>query len=350
VALDAPAPPPGAGPRPEHDLPVTTRPRPLGGAPSAEHDLETEVESRAKVTRVVSANTSVWKRLVEIWRSRELLVYLVRTEIKVKYKNSFLGLLWSMLSPAMTLLVYTLVFGVALKNGIPNFVIFLFSGLLLWNFFQTGVITSTGVVVNNAGLVKKVSFPREILALASIGSAGVFFFFQACVMVLFMVLLHQVPAWELLWLLPVAIIPMIVFASAMAIFLAAVNVYLRDTQHLVTVIVGAAWFWACPIVYTYWHTAAAGLHKYHLTWLYFMNPVTPLVMTFQRVLYNKMGRVALTLHHAPGTPPSYATLLPPWGPMTYVVADMAVLGVALVLFYFAMVVFGRLAGNFAEEL
>jgi ABC-2 type transport system permease protein len=316
----------------------------------ADPDLESDQATRNKTTRVVSANISVWQRLVEIWRCRELLVYLVRTEIKVKYKNSFLGLLWSMLSPAMTLLVYTLVFGVALKNGIPNFVIFLFSGLLLWNFFQTGVITATGVVVNNAGLVKKVSFPREILALASIGSAGVFFFFQSCVMILFMLLLHQVPAWTLLWLVPVAIIPMIVFASALAIFLAAVNVYMRDTQHLVEVLVGAAWFWACPIVYSFQHTASAGLHKYHLTWLYFLNPVTPLVMTFQRVLYNRMGRVALTLHHAPGTPPSYATLLPPWGPLTYVWASAAALGVSLVLFYLAMMLFGRLAGNFAEEL
>ena len=77
-------------------------------------------------------------------------------------------------------------FGVFLKNGIPNFVIFLFSGLLLWNLFQTAAITATGVVVNNAGLVKKVAFPREILALAAVGSASVFFFFQSCVMVLFM--------------------------------------------------------------------------------------------------------------------------------------------------------------------
>ena len=69
----------------------------------ADPDLDRDRLTRNKTTRVVSANISVWQRLAEIWRSRELLVYLVRTEIKVKYKNSFLGLLWSMLSPAMTL-------------------------------------------------------------------------------------------------------------------------------------------------------------------------------------------------------------------------------------------------------
>ena len=75
----------------------------------------------------------------------------------------------------------------------PNFVIFLFAGLLLWNLFSLGVLTGTGVVVNNAGIVKKVSFPREILALAAVGSACVFFFFQAIVMVIFMVVLHTAP-------------------------------------------------------------------------------------------------------------------------------------------------------------
>ena len=341
MALEAPAPSPGAGP------PQAGRrkaPPPPDRVPDA--SPMAEAGGVAKVTRVVAANISVWARIAEIWRSRELLVYLVRTEIKVKYKNSFLGLVWSMLSPAMTLAVYTVVFGLFLRNGIPNFVIFLFSGLLLWNFFSTGVQTATGVVVNNAGLVKKVSFPREILALAAIGSAGVFFFFQACVMVIFLLAFQSSPAWSLLWLLLVALVPMLVFASALAVFLAAVNVYMRDTQHLVEVLVGAAWFWACPIVYSYQNTVAAHLKNHGLTWVYFLNPITPLVMTFQRVLYNKTGLVRLKI----AGPPQYAHILPSWGPLTYVWADALVLVVSVVFLYIAMVVFGRLAGNFAEEL
>ena len=129
----------------------------------------------------------------EIWLSRELLIYLVRTEIKVKYKNSVLGLVWSMVAPAMTLAIYFFVFSVLLDNKMPNFVIYLFAGLLLWNLFSLGVLTGTGVVVNNAGIVKKVSFPREILALAAVGSACVFFFFQSIVMVIFMVVLRAPP-------------------------------------------------------------------------------------------------------------------------------------------------------------
>ena len=190
------------------------------------------------------------KRLREIWLSRELLIYLVRTEIKVKYKNSVLGLVWSMVAPAMTLAIYFVVFQIVLGNKMPNFVIFLFAGLLLWNLFSLGVLTGTGVVVNNAGIVKKVSFPREILALAAVGSACVFFFFQAIVMVIFMVVLHTAPDLAYLPVLLLALVTGVVLASAIAVLLSSINVYLRDTQHLIEVIL-TAWFWACPIVYAY---------------------------------------------------------------------------------------------------
>src|SRR5580704_1587750 len=107
-----------------------------------------------------------------------------------------------MIAPAMTLAIYFVVFQFISKNGIPHFVIFLFSGLLIWNLFQLGVQTGTGVIVNNAGIVKKVSFPREILALAAVGSATVFFFFQAIVMVIFLVAFHSSPDWKYLPLVP----------------------------------------------------------------------------------------------------------------------------------------------------
>jgi ABC-2 type transport system permease protein len=342
--LEVPTPAPRTEPAPEPD-----DERGENTALRAVRPARAQTDGRGKTTRVVSAEVSLRQRLREIWGARELLIYLVRTEIKVKYKNSVLGLVWSMISPAMTLAVYTVIFAFFLKNGIPNFVIYLFSGLLLWNLFQTAVTTATGVVVNNSGLVKKVAFPREILALAAVGSAGVFFFFQSCVMVLFMLGLGTAPAWHLLWLLPVALVPTLVLAGALALLLASVNVYLRDTQHLVEVLVGAAWFWACPIVYSYQGQVAAKLTEHGLKWLYFANPMTPLVMTFQRVLYNRTGLVALTTAHPPGHP-NLEQLLPSWSALSYVRMDAIVLVVGVALFFVGLVVFGRLAGNFAEEL
>jgi ABC-2 type transport system permease protein len=296
-----------------------------------------------KVTRVVSPTISVPQRVREIWLSRELLVYLVRTEIKVKYKNSVLGLVWSMIAPAMTLAIYFIVFQFIAKNGIPHFVIFLFSGLLLWNLFQVGVQTATGVVVNNSAIVKKVSFPREILALASIGSAGVFFFFQAIVMVIFLFAFHSAPAWNYLPLVPLALLAALVLASGLAILLSAVNVYLRDTQHLIEVVM-TAWFWACPIVYSFQNQVAARLSQHGVTWLYFLNPMTPLVLSFQRVLYGKVTVVSTVAPHP------VVSELPPHSFAWYAMLDVGVLGAGLVIFYFALIVFGRLEGNFAEEL
>ncbi len=109
------------------------------------------IASRSKPTRVVAARVSLWLRLGELWRARELFFFLVRKEIKVKYKNSALGFLWSMLNPALTLAVFYVLFTFFLPNGIPNFVIYMFSAMLVWNLFQTAVLTGTSTIVSNAG-------------------------------------------------------------------------------------------------------------------------------------------------------------------------------------------------------
>ena len=338
MTLRVPAPPPGAEPPSGEPGPEHVSDASVFAEPALRGDLAT----RSKVTRVVSGDVGLRDRLVEIWRSRELLRNLVRTEISVKYKNSVLGIIWSMISPAMTLAIFFVVFQFIAKNGVPHFVIFLFSGLLVWNLFQLGVLSATGVVVNNSGLVKKVSFPREILALASIGSASVFFVFQAIVMVIFMVAFHAQPDWSLLWLLPLAFAALIFLAVSLAIFLSAVNVYLRDTQHLVEVLL-TAWFWASPIVYAY-APLAKKMALHHIpVWIYFLNPMTPIVLTYQRVIYNHVF-VINTVTHQP------YQVLPVWGWSRYVEIDLAVMAVGVVLTGLALLVFGHLEGNFAEEL
>ena len=302
-------------------------------------------ESRhAQNTRIVTPTISVWQRLREIWLSRELIIYLVRTEIKVKYKNSVLGLVWSMVAPAMTLAIYFVVFQIVLGNKQPNFVIFLFAGLLLWNLFSLGVLTGTGVVVTNSGIVKKVSFPREILALAAVGSACVFFFFQAIVMVIFLIVLHSGPDYAYIPVLLLALVTGIILASAIGILLSAINVYLRDTQHLIEVVL-TAWFWACPIVYAYQQNIGEKLGPKGLTWVYFLNPIVPLVLSFQRCIYAHP-----TVYKTINGVVVQFLVLPEKGMLWYVGLDLAVLFLSVILFLVALAVFGRLEGNFAEEL
>jgi ABC-2 type transport system permease protein len=269
-------------------------------------------------------------------------VFLVRKELKVKYKNSVLGLLWSLLNPLLTLLIYVVVFQLILGSGIPDFALFLFSGLLVFNIFQNGVLGGTGSVVDNAGIVKKVAFPREILPLASVGTNLMFFVFQVVVMVIFLVAFRHAPAWSELWLVVPALAAAVVFSAALAVFLSAVTVYLRDIKHLVEVLM-TLWFWSVPVVYGY-GTIAGKLASHRIpTFVYLLNPLVAPVLSFQRSLYDIVAytsKGSTTVTH----------LLPTRGALWFFGADLAVLAVSAAFFLVALAVFVRLEGNFAEEL
>lgn len=291
---------------------------------------------------VVKPKMSLRKRLTNTYRYRDLLFGLIGKEISVKYKNSALGIVWSMLNPAMYILIYFLVFQKVLKNGVPDYAIFLPSGLLVWNLFQTSISAATTAVVDNAGLVKKVSFPREILALASVGAAFVFFLFQAIVLIIFMIIFRVLPTWGYLWLVPIAMVALLIFASALAVFLSAVNVYLRDTRHLIEVLL-VAWFWGTPVVYPYMELAVP-INKHGLLWVYLLNPVVTPVVTFQRALYGKVSPISTNAAHA------VINILPSAGQGWYLTHLLVTIVVGIVLFVGALYVFGRLEGNFVEEL
>jgi len=231
----------------------------------------------------VSRRPNPLERLRHVWRYRELLGNLVRKELKVKYKNSVLGFVWTLLNPALYLVVFSLVFQEVLRVQIPYYAIFFLSGLLVWNFFSTALTAGTMSITSNAQLVQKVWFPREILPLAAIGAAMVHFLLQAIVLVGALALFRRAPSFEYLPAVPVAFLVLLVLAAALAIGLSAINVYLRDTEHLLELAL-LAWFWLSAVVYPYRQVAVRlGPAR---EWLASLNPVIPIVLTFQRVLYN----------------------------------------------------------------
>ncbi len=307
-------------------------------------------QSHDRIT-VVNGKVQLGQRLKDLWLNRDLLVLLVRTELKVKYKGSVLGFAWSMLNPALVLAIYYMVFKIIARNHQPNFAIWLFAGLLVWNLFSGAALGSTGVVVGKAGIVKKVAFPRELLALSVVGVTVVLFAIQVVVLLLAMVLFGITPDFHMVAILPLALVALLVFTGALSVFLSAVNVYLRDTQHLTEVLL-MAWFWGTSIVYTYGTIFLSGYQKDHpsLKWIqyaYLFNPVEPIVMTFQRAIYGKT-KYSWT---PPGTKtPIIYHVLPTWGVGTYAGMLGIVLVVSIGLFLLALIVFGRLEGNFAEEL
>ncbi len=301
-------------------------------------------QSHDQIT-VVNGKVQLGQRLRDLWTNRELLFLLIRTELKVKYKNSVLGYVWSMLNPALVLTIYYVVFKIIARNHQPNFAIWLFAGLLVWNLFNVAAMSSTSVVVGKAGIVKKVAFPRELLALSVVGVSMVLFAIQAVVLVAALLLFGIAPDFTFVAILPLAIVALVVFTSAVSIFLSAVNVYLRDTQHLTEVLL-MAWFWATSIVYTYGQIFLSGEQKNHpsLNWLQYVflcNPITPIAMTFQRAIYG------VTQYSYQG---KVYHVLPTWGVGTYAGLVGIVLAASVGLFLLALIVFGRLEGNFAEEL
>jgi ABC-2 type transport system permease protein len=312
--------------------------RPAGPRSGLADDLAASFSPRGSreelPLQIVAPRVSTLHRLKEIWSSRELLGFLIRKELKVRYKNSVLGFLWSFLNPAMVLIIYWVVFSKIEHTPIPDFAIYLFCGLLPWNLFNTAVLSSSGTLVSNAGIVKKVAFPREVLALAQVGVATAYFFFQTCILVIFLVGFRVLPVWRFLPVLLLALVCDLIFTAALSLILSALNVYMRDIEHLIQVVL-VALFFAEPIVYPF-NLISPHLVKNHIVWLYLLNPLTPIVLAFQRCLYAGI--------------PTAAGNIANYGPGFYLEMLGGVLAFSLVLFYLAMVIFRRVEGNFAEEL
>ncbi len=271
---------------------------------------------------------------VEIWQYRELLGNLIRKELKVKYKDSVLGFVWSLLMPLVQLGVYWLVIGKFLGAGaIPSYGVFIFCGLAVWTLFSEILSTATTSVVFNSGLVKKVYFPRELFPLAATGAAVVNFGFQLVILLIADVIAGiGTGEWPDLRYLPMpilALLMLVVFATACGLLLSAANVYLRDVQHLITVVL-MLWFWVTPIIYNASRvdrTLPSALYQ-----VYLMNPMASVVFAFQKFFWPQGDGSGFEF-----TGSIYGRL-------------GVLLAVSLAFLWFAQRVFAKAQGNFAQEL
>jgi ABC-2 type transport system permease protein len=281
----------------------------------------------------------VGSRSRELWGYREILVNLVRKELKVKYTASFLGAIWSLLNPVVFLAVFSFVV-VVLGNRVPDFPVFLLSGLLAWNLFSSSLLQGSRSVIDNASLVKKVAFPREILPLAAIGVAMFDFALQTAVLLLFIVISGHGVGVEALVLYPLSLAALLTFTTAATLWTSALNVRYRDVGHLLNLGL-LVWFWMTPIVYqaalvqdALGDRTILGISAWNL---YLANPLTPIVLGFQRALYGdpiQEGQAVLP-DVAVG---SQAALL------------AMVLAVSALLLGLAWRSFFQRSGDFAEEL
>jgi ABC-2 type transport system permease protein len=265
----------------------------------------------------------------DIVAHRELLGLLVLREITSRYKDSVLGFFWSTTRPLTLLLIYWLVLGRVLgaERSVPEFAIFVFSGITAWQYFSEIVQQGTASIVANSGLIKKVYVPREVFPLSTVGSATFNFAIQVAILTLFTAVRGQLPTGER-WLYAVAAVALlIVLGTAVSLLLSALNVFLRDVQYLVDVAFTVL-MWASPIVYS-WGLVARALPE-QVQELYLSNPMTLVVLAFHRTFWVAGDSEPFPAHLAPRI-------------------GVALL-VSLIFLWLAQRVFARLQGDFAQEL
>ncbi len=235
----------------------------------------------------------------ELVQYRHLLRQLVILNLKVRYKNSALGFLWTLLNPLFMMLVFTVVFTIMLPNAaLPRFPLFVLCALLPWQFFSTSVMMSTGSILGNSHLIKKVYFPREVLPLSTVLANLVNFALGLLVLFGMMVVLRA-PLTIWILLLPLIIAVQLVFTLGCAFFLSTATVFYRDIPMVMDVVM-LAWFFLTPIFYPMsvlpqsTEIFGVGLDVQRLA--YILNPMASLVASYRVILYD-------------GAPPAWDFLL-----------------------------------------
>lgn len=221
--------------------------------------------------------TKIWNKSNEIYRYREMFWGLVDREVRARYKGSFLGFLWSLLNPLMMMMIYSLVFSVYMRINIPNYSLFLFCGLLPWGWFATSLTNATAAIVANSNLIKKVYFPLEILPLINVSTNLVNFLLSLPVLFLFMWLFHVPFTLNLLYL-PVLIAIQFLLTLGFGLILCTLNAFYRDVEQILGPAM-LAWFYVTPVIYQ------ASSIPAKLKFLFYMNPLAPLITGYQSILF-----------------------------------------------------------------
>lgn len=256
------------------------------------------------------------KLFKNIYEYREFLKTNVKKDVRGKYKKSFLGVLWSFLYPLLQMAVYAFVFGSVLKVGEPNFAVFICCGLIPWNFFSTSINRSTTTFIENAGIIKKVYLPRELLPISAVSAEAVNFIISTIIIIVFVLLSGL--GFSLTWLFyPVLLIVLYVFLLAISLFLSSLTVYFRDIQHFTGIFLQMM-FYATPIAY------AGSRVPEKFSFVLKLNPIAYIIDGFRDIFMN---------HQIPELFPLLCLFL-----------------IGVVLFIIGYFFFNKLQKGFAEEL
>lgn len=252
----------------------------------------------------------------EIFQYRFMLWGMISSDLRTRYKGSVFGFLWTFLNPLLMLLVYGMVFKTVMRVSLPHYLLFLFIGLLGWNLFANSIMSSVGVINRQSSIIKKLYFPREILPISIVLASAINYVLSLVILIPFLVISGVYPSWTWVYW-PLILIIEVIFTMGLSLFFSAINVFLRDVEHMLSIVL-MAWFYLTPVVYTL--TMIPNKYVQYFK----MNPVAGIIVSYQDILY----------YHLP----------PRWKLFTYSI------GISLMVLLFGWAVFRKLNRRFAEEV
>jgi lipopolysaccharide transport system permease protein len=247
---------------------------------------------------------------------RDLLRELVVRDMKLRYKRSKLGMIWSLINPLAQVIVLSIVFRFILPTNIPNFTVFLFVGVLSWNWFSTALHAATDSIVNNGVLIRRPGFPIVLLPIVTVSTHMVHFFLALPILLLFMII-SGLPVTPALLVLPIIIALQFIITVSLSYFSATLHVFFRDTRYLLGIVLMLG-FYLSPVFYS------PAMIPQRLQPLYFLNPMAVLITAYRRVVLE-------------------ATLPDP-------IPLISIGAVSLILFWLGLRKFKSASYRFAEEL
>lgn len=252
-----------------------------------------------------------------LYNYRLLLKSNVKKDVRGKYKASFLGILWTFVNPLLTTLVYAIVFPFILKNTEPHYVTYLIIGILPWTYFTNTIIIGTTSILNNAGIIKKVYFPREILPIST-NISGLVNFLISCLIIFIFLICSGIWFSPYILFLPIIIIVQFIFQLGIILIVSAVEVYVRDAEYIISFLISML-FYLTPILYSAQMFEGSPIKN-----IIRLNPMATIINSYRNVLFYQ-------------TIPELKSLL-----ITFIAS--------IILLWIGFKIFNKLQRGFAEEV
>lgn len=262
--------------------------------------------------------SNYWK---DIWKYRELFYVLSWRDIKVKYKQTIIGVLWAIIRPFLTMLIFTFIFGSVVKlnsEGNAPYAIMVFVALLPWQFFSNSLLESSNSLVDNTSLISKVYFPRLIIPASSVITSFVDFMISFVLLLLLMLYYQYIPNWKII-LLPLFILQSFIASFGIGLYLTALNVKFRDFRYIIPFIVQFG-LYITPVGFS----SSIIPEKY--LWLYYLNPMVSVIDGFRWCIITDTVSNPFNL---------YALIS---------------LGITVLIFFFALKQFRKMERTFADMI